>query len=801
MEIREQSISPAHEATFRWILSDSPPQNKPWDNLIRWLRDDGGCYWINDKAASGKSTLMRFLIRQPEIRAALKAWAGSNELLVVPFFFWNLGTELQKSQEGLLRSVLHSILSKYRTLIAKVVPGYYNDVARNMRHTDESARLPFVEPLYAIELKLAFLRMFKVLPDNLRLCLFIDGVDEYSGEPTDIAELLRTVVSFKVKIVVSSRPTGSCVAAFEEYPKLRLQDLTRDDITSYIEARIKTEKNMQLLRPNQPEDVDRLVQEISSRSSGIFLWVVLVVKSLLQGLIEGDQLGDLRKRLYSYPRELEPLYKHMLESVHDLHRVQASRYLQIVLRSTEVQDKYPLSLLQMSFADEDDPNTVLKLPFGRLSTTEICSRCEAVGRRLVSRCCGLIEWVDGTKSSSEPGSSEVNFLHKSVIDYLRIPDTWTSVTRITAGINYDTNWTLASSCLSMLKISAATERTSGHLLLDSRLDFAGYFFTYSRDAEKSSNRTNGGFLLELCKWLSSPTERKWGQEVAYSSSTQNGQVLGLLPFVKDVEQVPTSLALAVCHHLPLHTRKQLEPYPPSYLKKEGAALLLAAVSPLTVFEALRGRCQHALEDTIKCLLENGADPNLARRHQPSPWACALSCVYLLTNWDPPSLLSYRATWAYIRICELLHSHGADVNAVIPRPRLPKALDDLYRWAIDFQTTSAFSPLAIIKDFLRSDFAESRSSSPKIEGRRNIGERLVILLEEQGAQSRRWVDGKQTEGPPIKTPLSVLLKQPSLSPALPETTPTSASFPTKSGKGVKARLKDWRQSLSNPPGGR
>ena len=39
--IREESISVAHEATFRWILSDSPPQSKPWDN---WLRDGGGCY-------------------------------------------------------------------------------------------------------------------------------------------------------------------------------------------------------------------------------------------------------------------------------------------------------------------------------------------------------------------------------------------------------------------------------------------------------------------------------------------------------------------------------------------------------------------------------------------------------------------------------------------------------------------------------------------------------------------------------------------------------------------------------------
>lgn len=197
MEVREESILPAHAATLQWAISDSPAQDRPWPNLIQWLRNDGGCYWINGKAASGKSTLMKFLTRQPETRAALEAWAGSNELLIVPFFFWNLGTELQKSQTGLLRSLLHFVLSKYRSLIAKVVPGYYNDVSRKMKHTSESEQLASVEPLTSIELKLAFLKMFDVLPETLRLCFFIDGIDEFSGDYTDLAELLKTVLSYK----------------------------------------------------------------------------------------------------------------------------------------------------------------------------------------------------------------------------------------------------------------------------------------------------------------------------------------------------------------------------------------------------------------------------------------------------------------------------------------------------------------------------------------------------------------------------------------------------------------------------
>jgi hypothetical protein len=52
MEVREESITPAHENTFKWILSDFPARSKPCPNLLQWLRNDGECYWISGKAGS-----------------------------------------------------------------------------------------------------------------------------------------------------------------------------------------------------------------------------------------------------------------------------------------------------------------------------------------------------------------------------------------------------------------------------------------------------------------------------------------------------------------------------------------------------------------------------------------------------------------------------------------------------------------------------------------------------------------------------------------------------------------------------
>jgi hypothetical protein len=782
MELRQQIVSSAHKATFRWILCDSSAQEKPWDNLMQWLRNDGGCYWINGKAASGKSTLMKFLTGQPETRAALEVWSGSNELLIVPFFFWHLGTELQKSQTGLLRSLLHFILSRYRSLIAKVIPGYYNDVARKLRNEEESEQLASVEPLTSIELKLAIFKMFDVLPETLSLCFFIDGIDEFSGDHTDLGDLLKTIVSHKVKMVLSSRPIGPCITAFGEYPKLRLQDLTKDDINSYIEAQFGKNPYKQLLSKNKPEDVHQLMQEISLRSSGIFLWVELVMKSLLRGLIDGDQMDDLRKRLCEYPRELEPLYKHMLDGVNESYRIQASKYLQILLRSIEVQLFEPISLSQMSFADEDDPNAVLKMPSRTISNAELSSRNEVIKRRIVSRCCGLIEWT--YLEDAEPRDSAVNFLHKSVVDFLRKPDTWAFVTSLTAGINYDTNWTLASSCLHMLKIVehkalVMRKRRSG------RIFFFEYVVEYCRGGEKSSDEVNFGFLRELSNLLLDPGERKEYQD--HVRSRGRGQFLGRLPQGKEIEHVST-LALAVFHSLPLHTQTGLELCPPSYVTKEGAGLLWAAVSQKIMRDASQKSHMPALEETVECLLKNGADPNLATKIRLSPWASTLSGIWAFSCWmriaktreqqhfsSIPSKNAEVLILAYFRICEMFLLHGAHANAVVCRPKLANKRPGSC-WSVDDEMDEAFSALALIKDFSHAKF-ESRQM-------RNTEVRLVKLLVKQGAESRHWVGGKQISGPQEKTPLSVLVMRSSMSTAQLKNGRVRSDLDTKSGKGFR-----------------
>jgi hypothetical protein len=119
---RYEQVSEAHAQTFRWIFE--PEQSSPEckSGFVEWLENNEPLYWINGKAASGKSTLMKYIYDNQKTREHLSIWARGFPLCVVDFFFWNSGTSLQKSQAGLLRSILYHALRQAPNLLPVVLP-------------------------------------------------------------------------------------------------------------------------------------------------------------------------------------------------------------------------------------------------------------------------------------------------------------------------------------------------------------------------------------------------------------------------------------------------------------------------------------------------------------------------------------------------------------------------------------------------------------------------------------------------------------------------------------------------------
>ncbi|KAI4260499.1 MAG: hypothetical protein L6R42_004020, partial [Xanthoria sp. 1 TBL-2021] len=106
IEAREDEIVEAFEGTCRWVFD--PPMdeenNAPkWHSFRQWLEAGKAVYWISGKPGSGKSTLMKYIVEEPRTAEYLGEWERDTEIIIVTFFFKDLGTELQKSVTGLLR--------------------------------------------------------------------------------------------------------------------------------------------------------------------------------------------------------------------------------------------------------------------------------------------------------------------------------------------------------------------------------------------------------------------------------------------------------------------------------------------------------------------------------------------------------------------------------------------------------------------------------------------------------------------------------------------------------------------------
>jgi hypothetical protein len=73
-------------------------------------------------------------------------------------------------------------------------------------------------------------------PDTPRVFFFIiDGLDEFDGDSRELIDFVSGMAKYSyVKVCVASRPLLQFPDAFEECPRLHLEQLTKSDICKYI---------------------------------------------------------------------------------------------------------------------------------------------------------------------------------------------------------------------------------------------------------------------------------------------------------------------------------------------------------------------------------------------------------------------------------------------------------------------------------------------------------------------------------------------------------------------------------------
>ncbi|KAH7123329.1 hypothetical protein B0J13DRAFT_680038 [Dactylonectria estremocensis] len=127
MYAKQEAIPKAYANTYEWITpneqTDENGEKLEWASFPEWLqKTDDSVYWITGKPGSGKSTLMKYIYQNPQLRTNLENYAGDLPLMLGGFFFWNPGSESERSQGGLVRTMLRECLSGRLDLIPVVSP-------------------------------------------------------------------------------------------------------------------------------------------------------------------------------------------------------------------------------------------------------------------------------------------------------------------------------------------------------------------------------------------------------------------------------------------------------------------------------------------------------------------------------------------------------------------------------------------------------------------------------------------------------------------------------------------------------
>lgn len=366
MDERRRLIEAPEPHTFDWIFQETRT------GFIEWLIGNGPMFWIKGKPGSGKSSLMKYLVDNPRTIDCLKS-ERTAKVTTAGFYFYDQGShKLHKSLDGLLIGVLYQVLSAIPELFAAI-----EDVYESVRNAEGWNRT---------ELTKAFVALAQQDKISGCVCIFIDALDEYDGNPTDIVRgIVRLLKLFgknalKIKICASSRPLPEFEAMLDDSPGFAIHDWTSNDVRQVVAQRLTEAKR---------EPMPLLSSSIVDEAKGVFLWVKLILEELSPCIFDGYSEDDLISKLSALPKDLEPFYDHMLQRISPAIRPQIRSILQMILCDNN--KMRPLTLVEFSLAAAMPQGSKVgtqQLDL-RLSTT--LKHCINMDRRVKSGLSGLLE--------------------------------------------------------------------------------------------------------------------------------------------------------------------------------------------------------------------------------------------------------------------------------------------------------------------------------------------------------------------------------------------------------------------------
>lgn len=350
-------------------------------------------------------------------------------------------------------------------------------------------------------LKALLEQTFQRLGKSFVVC-FIDALDECDEkEIRDMVSFLESVS----ELAISNGTRLHICFSSRHYPNITMQKaLSLDlegqeghaqDITNYLESELKIGKT---------KIAQEIRNDLQAKSSGVFMWVVLVTEILNQEYDHG-RMHALKRRIKEIPADLHALFNDILTR-DSRNKDELVLSIQWVLFA-----KSPLSPEQLYFAIliGVDPEVV-----GSWNAEEVTR--DTIRRFLLDASKGLIEITKGK-------APKVQFIHESVRDFLLkengLGRIWPDLLDNFSGQSHDR---LKRCCLSYINLDIETPLGLGETLYEASISneshqhnaaltetfpfmqYAVQTVWYHADAAEGTGISQEGFIkeIQLSRWIS-----------------------------------------------------------------------------------------------------------------------------------------------------------------------------------------------------------------------------------------------------------------------------------------------------------
>ncbi|KAK0383987.1 hypothetical protein NLU13_8076 [Sarocladium strictum] len=359
MNARQLSITGRLKYTCEWLFEH--------ESYICW-RDDSllsehqGFIWLKGKPGAGKSTIMRYVYEEHRKKKKGRGKIKASNIFLASFFFHARGEELQKSIEGMYRSLVYQLLKGFPDL---------------QELLDD--------------------RGVAGLGDRQFIC-YVDALDECPEK--QVQSIVRTFQD----LAEEHNRRHCCFRVFfssRHYPHIEPRiglQLNLDKVSEHTDDMKQYAHTCLLFKDNN------LRGKLVEKANGVFMWMILVVDILNGHHSRGNPTSAAERELEKLPRDLSSLFEEILSR----HTDHMDEFIVAVLWLLFA--KRPLSPVEFDFAiwSHSDYKAV-DPPLTDNANSEERNRLQ---RRVIGATKALAEV---TKNGQ---SSVVQLIHESVRDFL-----------------------------------------------------------------------------------------------------------------------------------------------------------------------------------------------------------------------------------------------------------------------------------------------------------------------------------------------------------------------------------------------